>query len=62
MDLPITQHQLDRWQAGELIQHVMPELTAEQREFLISGLPPTQQDRLFTGENTRFKMQPDQST
>jgi len=36
-DLPITKDQLDRWNAGELIQDVMPELSASDREFLISG-------------------------
>lgn len=47
MDLPVTQHQMDRWEAGELIQNVMPNLTAEQREFLISGTTPAEWDRLF---------------
>ena len=28
------------WLSGSLIQNVMPELTLEQREFLISGLTP----------------------
>ena len=36
-DLPITKDQLDRWNAGELIQDVMPELSASDRGFLISG-------------------------
>lgn len=36
-DLPITKDQIDRWNAGELIQDVMPELSASDREFLISG-------------------------
>ena len=36
-DLPITLDQIDRWNAGELIQDVMPELSASDREFLISG-------------------------
>ena len=36
-DLPITKDQIDRWSAGELIQDVMPELSASDREFLISG-------------------------
>ena len=36
-DLPITKDQIDRWNAGELIQDVMPELSASDREFLFSG-------------------------
>ena len=38
MDLPITEEQIERWQSGEFIQKVMPELTPMQREFLISGI------------------------
>ena len=37
IDLPITKEQLDRWKNGELIQVAMPDLTAEQREFIITG-------------------------
>jgi len=40
MELPITEEQLRRWQDGELIQRVFPHLTADQREFLISGVTP----------------------
>lgn len=39
MDLPITQEQLNRYNEGtELIQNVFPNLTPDQREFLISGI------------------------
>ena len=37
MDLPITAAQLNQWQAGTLIQVAMPQLTVEQREFLMTG-------------------------
>lgn len=37
LDLPITHRQLDRWEAGELIQNVFPDLTANEREFLMTG-------------------------
>lgn len=40
VDLPITASQLHRWLKGELIQNVMPNLNDDQREFLISGIPP----------------------
>lgn len=41
MDIPVTQEQLDAWRTGgELIQNALPELTLDQREFLISGLTP----------------------
>lgn len=52
MDLPITQDQLDRWMRREgLIQNIMPELTADQREFLISGCTPDDWDTLFPSDD-----------
>ena len=47
MDLPVTFEQLARWQEGELIQNVMSHLTADQREFLISGTTPEEWDSVF---------------
>jgi hypothetical protein len=38
MDLDITQAHLDLWQGGEYIQHVMPNLTVDEREFLMTGM------------------------
>lgn len=35
------------WQEGELIQNALPDLTAGERETLISGLCPACQDRFF---------------
>ena len=37
MDLPITEEQLQAWRSGTVIQEAMPQLTPEQREFLITG-------------------------
>lgn len=39
-DLPITERHIERWWAGELIQDVMPHLSAADREWLISGITP----------------------
>jgi len=47
MDLPITHEQLVGWMNGELIQVIMPELNADQREFLISGYMPGEFDLIF---------------
>ena len=38
MDLDVTPLQLMRWQGGELIQDVMPHLSVDEREFIISGI------------------------
>jgi hypothetical protein len=37
IDINITQQQLERWRDGELIQDVAPELTPDEREFIITG-------------------------
>jgi hypothetical protein len=36
-----------QWKDGAYIQDVMGDLTAEQREFLISGLTPMEWDKMF---------------
>lgn len=40
MELPITPEQLRRWEQGEFVQDVFPHLTADQREFLMTGITP----------------------
>lgn len=40
MELPIYPEQLYAWRAGQLIQDVMPQLTTDQREFLMTGATP----------------------
>mgnify|MGYP003665996390 CR=1 FL=1 len=40
MDIPVTQDQLDGWTNGMLIQEAMPNLTAEHREFIMTGTTP----------------------
>lgn len=55
MDLPVTEDQLRNWlgdgqHSGQLIQHVMPHLSSEQREFLISGCTPEEWARIVSEE------------
>ena len=40
VDLPIDELQLHEWQSGTLIHKAMPQLNADQREFMISGMKP----------------------
>lgn len=40
MQLDVTQEQIDQWQGGALIQDAMPHLSADEREFLITGSTP----------------------
>lgn len=52
MELDITQAQLDRWQNGELIQNVFPYLTADEREFIKTGITPDSWDVYLNEEST----------
>jgi hypothetical protein len=38
MELPITLQQIKRWENGEYIQNVFPDLTPGQREFIMTGI------------------------
>ena len=47
MVLPTTQGKIEYWlQSGELIQNVMPDLDAEQREFIKTGISPEEWDNM----------------
>ena len=47
--LDITQEEYDRWQGGELVQNVWPYLSADEREFLMTGITPNEWQQLFGG-------------
>ena len=49
--IPVTQEQIDRWQGGELIQNVMPELSADQRELLMSQTCGDCWEKMFPPED-----------
>jgi hypothetical protein len=52
MDLDITQDQLNRinlrYNTGELIQNIVPNLSMEEREFLMTGITPKEWNQLFS--------------
>lgn len=47
MDIPVTFEQLQKWEDGMLIQHAMPNLTTDQREFIMTGITPEQWVEMF---------------
>jgi hypothetical protein len=47
MDLAVTDEQIRDWQNGTLIQRAMPNLTAEEREFLMTGTTPEEWKEMF---------------
>jgi hypothetical protein len=50
MDLNITSEQMNEWQNGALIQHALPHLTSDEREFLMTGLLPGEFERMYGAE------------
>ena len=47
MNIDCTEEQLNRHKMGELVQDVFPDLSVEEREFLISGVTPEEWDNTF---------------
>ena len=47
MVMDVTPEQISRWEAGELIQDVMPDLTRDEREFIKSGVTPETWKEMF---------------
>jgi hypothetical protein len=42
-----TKEQVQQWRGGRLIQHAMPDLSSDMREFIISGYTPEEFAELF---------------
>ena len=52
LDIPMTQNQYDQYVNGEShVQVIFPELSAAQREFLISGCTEADWNSIFAEEN-----------
>ena len=47
LELPITLAEYHAWESGTLIQDAMPELSADQREFVMTGLTSEEWDSEF---------------
>ena len=47
MDINITPEQINKIDSGALIQNVVPNLTRDEREFIISGITRDEWDGLF---------------
>jgi hypothetical protein len=50
MELNVTQEQLTAWESGMNIQQAMPDLSADEREFVKTGMTPTEWNELFGEE------------
>lgn len=52
MELPTTEARIRAWLTlGQLIQKALPELSSEEREFLISGMTPAEWAEMFPPED-----------
>ena len=50
MELNVTLEQIAQWENGMNIQVAMPDLSAEEREFVKTGMTPTEWNELFGEE------------
>ena len=46
-EIDVTEAQLRSWQNGALIQNAMPNLSADEREFIMTGITPEEWDETF---------------
>jgi len=44
-DLNVTPEQIKAWEGGKLIQDAMPQLTADEREFILTGVTQDEWDK-----------------
>jgi hypothetical protein len=51
MEIPVTDLQLMMWENGAMIQNAMPNLTADQREFIKTGITPAEWAETFGGDD-----------
>lgn len=47
-EIAVTQAQLDAWYAGALIQDAMPNISADDREFINTGITPEEWEEMFS--------------
>lgn len=50
MVIDVTQEQIDAWQSGTVIQRAMPHLSADEREFILTGITAEEWDEMFGEE------------
>ena len=47
LDLDVTEEQMSRWMEGEASQNVFSHLTVDEREFIMTGIVPSEWEALF---------------
>ena len=46
-EIPVTEQQIANWEAGELIQNAMPNISADDREFIKTGITAEEWEETF---------------
>jgi hypothetical protein len=46
MDIDVTPTQIDAWKNGMLVQSAMPDLSADEREFIMTGITPNEWEKM----------------
>ena len=49
-EIDVTEEQLQQWQNGALIQRVMPHLSDDDKEFIMTGITQEEWDTIFPEE------------
>jgi hypothetical protein len=49
-EINVNQSQIDKWVAGMLIQDAMPNVSVDEREFIMTGSTPEEWDSTFNEE------------
>ena len=47
MEIDVSEKQIALWMEGALIQDVMPNLSPDEREFIMTGITPAEWDEAF---------------
>lgn len=51
LEIDVNEYQLKLWQTGTLIQIAMPHLSADERDFIMTGITPEEWDKLSNEDN-----------
>ncbi len=54
-DIMVTQEQVDAWTGGLMVQDARPHVSAEDREFLMTGVTPEEWNDLFPDEGAHSR-------
>tara|TARA_R110001592_G_scaffold4710_1_gene26340 strand:+ start:4923 stop:5123 length:201 start_codon:yes stop_codon:yes gene_type:complete len=47
MEIDVTLEQIAQWEGGMLIQDAMPNITSDEREFIMTGITPQEWDSMM---------------